>query len=83
MRKVKPFLALAVGIPLMVLVLAAQTEKAAQGSPKCPIEGRSPNEVVDELWRMATQGELLTPDGWRRAGGFFTKPTPYPGNKVV
>jgi hypothetical protein len=83
MQKVKPSLALAIGIPLMVLVLAARTEKATQDSPNCPIEGRSPNEVVDELWRMATQGELLTPDGWRRAGGFFTKPTPYLDNKVV
>src|SRR5215469_7136613 len=42
--------------------------------PQQPIEGRTPNEVVDEIWRMATQGQLLTAEGWRVAGGFFTEP---------
>jgi hypothetical protein len=32
---------------------------------------------------MATQGELLTPDGWSKACGFFTSPTPFAGNKVI
>jgi hypothetical protein len=51
--------------------------------PQQPIEGKSPTEVVDEVWRLATQGELLTPDGWRGACGFFSSPTPFPGNKVI
>jgi hypothetical protein len=42
--------------------------------PKERIEGRLPNQVVDEIWRVSTQGQLLTPEGWRIAGGFFTEP---------
>jgi hypothetical protein len=47
------------------------------------IEGRAPNEVVDEIWRMATQGQFLTPEGWRIAGGFFTEPRPFPANEKI
>jgi hypothetical protein len=47
------------------------------------IEGRAPNEVVDEIWRMATQGQFLTPEGWRVAGGFFTEPRPFPANEKI
>jgi hypothetical protein len=47
------------------------------------IEGRAPTEVVDEMWRMATQGQLLTPDGWRIAGGFFTEPRPFPASEKI
>jgi hypothetical protein len=74
---------LVIVVPLLAIALVAQTEKPAQTSRDCPIEGMSPSDVVDEIWLLATQGELLTPDGWQRAGGFFTKPTPYPGNKVI
>jgi hypothetical protein len=35
----------------------------------------TPKEVVDELWRLATQGQLLTASGWQRAGKLFTEPT--------
>ena len=47
------------------------------------IEGRTPTEVVDEIWRRATQGQLLTPDGWRAAGGFFTEPRPFPAKEKI
>jgi hypothetical protein len=47
------------------------------------IEGRAPQEVVDEIWRMATQGQLLTPQGWHIAGGFFTEPKPFPANEKI
>jgi hypothetical protein len=47
------------------------------------IEGRAPNEVVDEIWRMATQGQLLTPGGWHIAAGFFTDPRPFPANEKI
>src|SRR5690348_17693436 len=40
-----------------------------------PVEGMSPNEVVDELWRLATQGQLLTAPGWERAGKLCAEPT--------
>lgn len=52
-------------------------------APKERIEGRAPKEVVDEVWRMATQGQLLTPKGWRIAGGFFTEPRPFPVNAKI
>jgi hypothetical protein len=58
----------------------------AQGTPPAadePIKGESRTEVVDQVWRMATQGELLTPEGWSKACGFFTSPTPFPGTKVI
>jgi hypothetical protein len=51
--------------------------------PKERIEGRTPEGVVDEVWRMATQGQLLTPEGWRTAGGFFTEPRPFPANEKI
>lgn len=52
-------------------------------SPMARIEGRAPTEVVDEIWRMASEGQLLTPEGWRIAGGFFTEPTPFPSNGKI
>jgi len=52
-------------------------------APKEHIEGRTPEGVVDEIWRMATQGQLLTAEGWRIAGGFFTEPRPFPANETI
>jgi len=51
--------------------------------PKERIEGRTPRGIVDEVWRMATQGQLLTPQGWHIAGGFFTEPKPFPANEKI
>lgn len=51
--------------------------------PKERIEGRAPTQVVDEVWRMATRGEFLTPEGWRFASGFFTEPRAFPGNEKI
>ena len=51
--------------------------------PKERIEGRTPKEIVDEVWRLATQGELLTPEEWHVASGFFTEPTPFPANEKI
>src|SRR5437667_2643972 len=47
------------------------------------IEGRAPSEVVNEIWRMATQGRFLTPEGWRVAGSFFTEPRPFSTNEKI
>jgi hypothetical protein len=63
-------------------VLSGQAIRIVE-TGKEPIRGRSHTEVVDEVWRMATQGKLLTADGWREACGFFTEPTQFAGNKVV
>jgi hypothetical protein len=76
--------AAAAAIAIMLLTAACLKAPGPPGPPpKQPIKGKSPTEVVDEIWRLATQGELLTPDGWRRACGFFSSPTPFPGNKVI
>jgi hypothetical protein len=32
---------------------------------------------------MAVRGGLLTPKGWKRAGGYFTDPTPWTTNMTV
>jgi hypothetical protein len=35
---------------------------------------KSPTEVVEQLWKLATQGDLLTPEGWDEASQkYFTE----------
>jgi len=46
----------------------------ASGQTKT-VDGMNPKEIVDELWRLAAQGQLLTPQGWERAAKLFTEPT--------
>lgn len=51
-----------------------------------PIEDsvKSPQQVVEELWKLATQGTLLTPDGWDKTSrGFANLPVPSPGSPVI
>jgi len=43
----------------------------------------TPKEIVEQLWSMATRGDLLNLTGWTQASGLFTQPVPPPGNKVV
>jgi hypothetical protein len=43
----------------------------------------TPKEIVEQLWSMATRGDLLTKAGWIRASQFFTTPATPPGNHVV
>jgi hypothetical protein len=59
---------------------------ATPALPQAPTQGsgESPKEIVDALWRMATTGELLTPEGWDKAArSFFILPAPSPGSKVT
>jgi len=74
-----------IGITLMlcVIALSAQDTASVAETENEPVKGKSRTEVVDELWRMATQGELLTPEGWHQACGFFTNPTPFSGNNAI
>jgi hypothetical protein len=44
---------------------------------------KSPREVVDLLWKRATEGDLLRADGWQRSSGFYLHPTPFPGNDKI
>lgn len=45
--------------------------------------GLSAKEVVDRLWKEATEGELLSRDGWNRASRFFVKQGNFPENTPV
>lgn len=42
-----------------------------------------PDRVVEHVWRLATRGELLTPQGWDKATrAFFVYPSPIAGSRV-
>jgi hypothetical protein len=73
------------GICVVVLGIAlfGQTEQHAPRSKEEPINGKSPTEVIDEMWRLATQGVLLTQDGWSKLDALFTKPIPFPADKKI
>jgi len=43
----------------------------------------SPKEVVEQLWSMATAGELLMPTGWRKACRLFVNPCPESPSKDI
>jgi len=69
-------------VTLMTACLFAQTTNdPEQGSE--PIKGKSRTETVDEVWRLATQGELLSREGWSKVAGYFTTPAPFPGTKLI
>ena len=56
----------------------SNTEKPGEDSVK------SPQQVVEELWKVATQGTLLTPEGWdKTARSFADYPLPAPGSTVT
>jgi hypothetical protein len=81
-RQLKWILIVGIATVFFSTALGAQDTKPTAEVAKSPIKN-SPTEVVDEVWRLATQGELLNPEGWRQACGFYTKPTPFSGKKVI
>jgi hypothetical protein len=46
-------------------------------------ETKSPKEVVEEFWKLETEGGRLTLEGWHKAGIFFVRPSPPPQKKVI
>ena len=69
---------------LILALLAVLDALAVSGQAQAPRQsGRSPREIVEQLWKLATEGELLTPEGWSRYSGLFLHPEPPPGNKVI
>jgi hypothetical protein len=68
---------------ILAPVVLAQNAETGVDKNMEPIQGKSQTEVVDEVWRLATQGELLTSDGWSKVCGLFTKPAPFPGDKEI
>ena len=74
---------ISVWIVLLISVLGAQNTGPLQKTPVEPFEGMTPKEVVDELWRLATQGQLLKAHGWQRAGKLFTDPTTFKSPRMI
>lgn len=50
---------------------------AATSTPK------TPSEIVEQLWTLATEGEFLNSEGWNRYSGFFLHPGPRPEKKMI
>jgi hypothetical protein len=44
---------------------------------------KSPKEVVEEFWRLETQGVRLTEEGWRTTDHFFAHPIPAPSKRTI
>lgn len=66
----------------VVLLLVLCTQTAITQTQK--IEGKAPKELADQLWTIATRGELLSQRGWNDASErFFAKPIPFPGTKTI
>jgi len=69
---------------LILALLAVLDVLGVSGQAQAPtLSGISPREIVEQIWKLATEGELLTPEGWRRYSGLFLHPEPPPGNKVI
>ena len=66
------FQALAVAVTFVWMGVSAQ-----------PTAPPPPEKVVEQLWSMATTGELLTPGGWKKASRFFAQPSPLPDHYTV
>lgn len=64
-------------IALVAYSIVGATAQSPIGS------GLSPKDVVERLWKLGTEGELLTPDGWNRASGLFVKHEAFPANGSV
>lgn len=46
-------------------------------------EINSPKQVVEEFWKLETEGGRLTAKGWYKAGVFFVRPGPAPRKKTI
>lgn len=67
------------------LVALAFALGTLSGYPQISATGQvwTPDKVVENVWKLATQGDLLSPEGWdKMARGFFLHPAPSPGSKL-
>jgi len=67
---------------LMVSLLLIVGALGAYGQSETK-EAKSPREVVEEFWKLETQGRRLTPEGWRKAAIFFVHPGSPPQKKTL
>ncbi len=61
-------------IVLIMCSIVGATAQSPMGS------GLSPKDVVERLWKEATEGKLLTPDGWSQTSRFFVQHNAFPAN---
>lgn len=64
-------------IALIVFCVIGATAQSPTGS------GSSPKDVVERLWKDATEGNLLTPGGWNETTQLFVKHETFPTNAPV
>ena len=67
-------------VTIIAILFFVAILKAAQ-TPE--FQGKSPKEVVEQLWKTATEGELLIPDGWKKASRVFVQPSSNLEAKVI
>ena len=66
---------------LLIALIAFSLIRATAQSPTG--SGLSPKDVVERLWKDATEGKLLTPEGWNEASPLFVKHEAFPANSSV
>lgn len=65
-------------IAVVAILLVAAV--ALLGQSPATIEGPSPGDLVNELWKSATEGDLLTAEGWKKTSRFYVHTDPRPEN---
>jgi hypothetical protein len=66
---------------VLLCMLVWPPPNARAESPTSPT--KTPKETVEQLWKRATEGEFLTPDGWDRYSGFFLHPAARSARKTI
>ena len=65
-------------IGILVFVAAAFCNAQSSSRPT-----KSPKTVVEEFWKMDTEGGRLTDGGWRAADLFFARPIEPPKERII
>jgi hypothetical protein len=65
---------------IVSLILVTQVLSLAQSSAG---PTKSPKAVVEEFWKMDTEGGRLSDEGWRAADRFFVRPIERPKEKII
>jgi hypothetical protein len=66
---------------LLIVLIASSLIWATAQSPTG--SGLSPKDVVERLWKEATEGKLLTPEGWNEVSSLFVTPEAFPANASI
>ena len=67
-------------VSICVLALLSIGDFSSQAPAQA---SKSPKDIVDELWRHATVGDLLTSEGWQKSRAYFTHPVPGGNSKSI